>query len=157
MITNNNELNQYIANLKAFCADVLVKANKEAVSNSYDYIRCVELNARIVDYQNFINLLNMEEMYPKSVLNSTPCELNVGDEVFVITKSVSYEDSCKGIKRAVVKGYVKKCVVSPKRNIYVVVVSNLKNGYFIGNFVKTSVGKTIFYSKDEAEQALKKY
>ena len=156
MITNNNELNQYIANLKAFCADVLVEANKEAASSSPDYIRCVELNTKIVDYQNFINLLNMEIMYPKSVFKSNSRELTVGDEVFVITKSVSYEDKCKGIKRAVVKGYIKKCIASQKRNLYVV-VSNKKNGYHIGNFVKTSVGKTIFYNKEEAEQALRKY
>lgn len=155
MITNNKELNQYIANLKAFCADVLVQANTEAANSSHDYIRCVELNTKIVDYQNFINLLNMEMMYPKSVFKSSSRELTVGDEVFVITKAVSYEDKCKGIKRVVVKGYIKKCIASQKRNLYVV-MSNMKNGYHIGNFVKTSVGKTIFYSREEAESVLAK-
>ncbi len=156
MITNNPELNQYIANLKAYCADILVMANREAMNSSTDYIRCVELNAIIVDYQNFINMLNMEEFYPKSVLNSTRRELAVGDEVYVITKSVSYEDRCKGIRRNVVKGYVKKCIASKNKALYVI-MSDKKNGYHIGNFVKTSVGKTIFYSKEEAEQALKKH
>ena len=77
MITNNNELNQYIANLKAYCADILVLANKEAMSSSNDYIKCVELNTRIIDFQNFINLLNMEEFYPKSTLNSVQYKLAV--------------------------------------------------------------------------------
>lgn len=95
MITNNKELNQYIANLKAFCADVLVEANKEAASSSYDYIRCAELNTKIVDYQNFINLLNIEKMYPKTVLDSASRDLAVGDEVFIITKSTNYEDIVK--------------------------------------------------------------
>lgn len=155
MITNNPELNQYIANLKAHCADVLVAANKEAMNSSNDYTRCVELNARIVDYQNFINMLNMEMFYPKSALNSTARELSVGDEVYVITKHVSYEDSCNGIKQSIVKGYVKKCVTS-KKGLFYVVMSNKKDGYHIGNFVKTSVGKTIFYSKEEAELKLKR-
>ena len=156
MITNNNELNQYIANLKAYCADILVLANKEAMSSSNDYIKCVELNTRIIDFQNFINLLNMEEFYPKSTLNSVQYKLAVGDEVYVITKSISYEDKCKGIRRNVVKGYVKKCIATKKGVLYVI-MSDKKDGYHIGNFVKTSVGKTIFYSKEEAEQALKKH
>ena len=156
MITNNTELNQYIANLKAYCADVLVLANKEAMNSSNDYIKCVELNARIIDFQNFINLLNMEEFYPKSALNSVEHKLAVGDEVYVITKCVSYEDRCKGIRRNVVKGYVKKCIATKNRVLYVI-MSDKENGYHIGNFVKTSVGKTIFYSKDEAEQAFKKH
>ena len=153
MTTNNKELNQYIANLKAHCADVIVQASKEAMSSSNDYIRCVELNARIVDYQNFINLLNMEMFYPETVLNSSMRELCVGDEVYVITKAVIYENNCRSITRNVVRGYVKKCIATDKKELYVI-MSNRKNGYHIGNFVKTSLGKTIFYSKEEAERIL---
>ena len=76
--------------------------------------------------------------------------------MYVITKNVSYEDKCKGIRRNVVKGYVKKCIATKKGVLYVI-MSDKKDGYHIGNFVKTSVGKTIFYSKEEAEQALKKH
>ena len=151
MITNNSELNQYIANLKAHCTDVLVQANNEAMSCSNNYERCIELNARITDYLNFINMLNMETLLPKSVLDSRKEELSVGDEVYVITKCIPYEERMRGVKRMVVRGYVKKCITTTKRNLYV--ITNMRRGgYHIGNFVKASLGKTIFHSKEEAEK-----
>lgn len=84
MITNNEVLNQFINNLKAACADVIITAHKEAQSGKCDYNRLLELNTIIIDYTNFINLVNMEHMIPESAKDSSKKERHIGDILYVV-------------------------------------------------------------------------
>lgn len=84
MITNNEVLNQFMNNLKATCADVIIAAHEEAQSGKCDYNRLIELNTKIIDYTNFINLINMEHMIPESTKDSSKKERHIGDILYVV-------------------------------------------------------------------------
>lgn len=84
MITNNEVLNQFMNNLKATCADVIIAAHEEAQSGKCDYNRLLELNTIIIDYTNFINLVNMEHMIPESAKDSSKKERHIGDVLYVV-------------------------------------------------------------------------
>ena len=84
MITNNEVLNQFMNNLKATCADIIVAAHEEAQSGKCDYNRLIELNTKIIDYTNFINLINMEHMIPESAKDSSNKERHIGDILYAV-------------------------------------------------------------------------
>ena len=155
MITNNNELNQYIANLKAYCADMLVAINKEIINGNCNRDRLIELKTMSTDWQNVVNILNMEFLLPSTSLYANKKQYHrPGDIVYVITSSVPYLLKVQGVKHIIVEGRITRYGV--KRGAPYYTVKGTKNKAYSANFSESSFGNTLFDTEGDAKLRLRR-
>lgn len=149
MITNNEALNQFMNNLKAACADVIIAAHEEAQSGRYDYDRLVELNTRIIDYTNFINLINMDHMIPESAKDSSKKERHVGDILYVVSPFNDYKVRDLVGNYGVIECEITKIADKGHGRYYTLsgtVVS------YVHNYKDSSFGRSVFEDYASAEK-----
>lgn len=149
MITNNEALNQFMNNLKATCADVIIAAHEEAQSGKCDYDRLIELNTRITDYTNFINLINMDHMIPESVKDSSKKERHIGDILYIVGVNSDYNG------RKLIDSYsVFKCKIAKIADKGHGLYYTLKgvNTNYVHNYKGSSFGKLVFEDYESAEK-----
>lgn len=152
MITNNEGLNQFIANVKAFCSDVVLTAELELANGVSTKERENLLQTKIVDYKNFMNILNMDMMYPRSCLSCHSAKVcDIGDVFYIVSKGVTWEEMQKGVKKTIVKAKCKKIAIKQKTKYY---VFEGVDRYYSGVFRDSSFGKTLFISEEEAKRKL---
>lgn len=155
MTTNNNELNQYIANLKAYCADMLVAINKEIISGNCNRDRYIELNTMFIDWQNVVNLLDNEHLIPSTSLYANKKQYHKpGDIVYVVTSSVPYSLKVQGVKHIIVEGKITSYRV--KRGAPYYTIKGIKNKAYSANFCESSFGNTLFDNEEDAKLRLRR-
>lgn len=149
MITNNEVLNQFMNNLKATCADIIVAAHEEAQSGKCDYNRLIELNTKIIDYTNFINLINMEHMIPESAKDSSKKERYIGDVLYVVGLNNKSTVTSIANKFKVFECKVAKIADKGCGKYYT--LKGTKSNY-VHNYKDSSFGRSVFEDYRSAEE-----
>lgn len=127
------------------------------------------VNKRMVDIDDLLNfLLNTYEVdigddyyrdvFEKSLkkafneyVSTTVPDVEVGQTVWVITDGI-YDWNNEKYPKIIKQCFVHKKTIKKK---YTFSVREVK-GYYCGTFTKNSIGKTVFFSEEEANKHLKK-
>ena len=100
-------------------------------------------------YRNFFNE-DLKKAFDEYISTTIP-DVEVGQTVYVITDGrYDFENECRS--KVIKECYVHKKTIKKK---YTFSVRGIDE-YYIGTFAKSSIGKTVLFSEEEAEKHLKK-